>query len=195
VRINRQRGDGEYGVSRTSLSKKLRFDVFKRDGFTCQYCGVHPSSGVVLEVDHIIPVADGGSNNIDNLITACFACNRGKGAGLLSSIPQSLEDKAADVAENEAQIRAYHEVLESKKKRRDDELWSVADIFMDRFGDETILRTRLASIRTFLDNLDYYEVLEAMEIAVDKKLSRFPAFKYFCGICWRKIKRANNEDV
>jgi len=180
---------------REPLSKKLRFDVFKRDGFACVYCGTHPSETTILEVDHVHPVIEGGTNEIDNLVTACFDCNRGKGKHLLSTIPQSLEEKALQTAEREAQIRAYYEILEAKKQRKDDELWSIADIYMQRYGDEDILRSRLASIRTFLDRLDYYEVLEAMELATNKMYSKAPAFNYFCGICWRKIKRANGEDV
>jgi hypothetical protein len=173
-----------------SISKKVRFDVFKRDGFTCVYCGAHPSETIVLEVDHIHPVAEGGSDDPDNLVTACFACNRGKGAGLLSDVPQSIADKAAETIEREAQIRAYHEIMEERKKRRDEELWSVADIFMERFSDESILRSHLSSIRTFLDRLDCYEVREAMESATNKFNNRGRAFSYFCGICWSKIKSA-----
>jgi HNH endonuclease len=180
---------------RVAISKRLRFDVFKRDEFRCVYCGAVPSETVMLECDHVKPVAEGGENEIDNLVTACADCNRGKGAALLSSVPQGLEDKAAEVAEREAQIKAYYEILEAKKARKDDELWSIADVYMERWGEQTILRTRLASIRMFLDRLDYFEVLEAMEIAVDKKHSKVPAFQYFCGICWRKIKRANGEEV
>jgi hypothetical protein len=176
-------------AERIHVSKKTRFDVFKRDGFQCQYCGTHPSETVLLEVDHIHPVAEGGSNEIDNLVTACFDCNRGKAAGLLSSVPQSLEDKAIQVAEREAQIRAYYEILEEKKQRKDSEIWSVAELFMQRFGDDDISRKNFSSIRMFLDRLDYYQVLEAMEIACDRQYSRGPAFSYFCGICWNKIKR------
>lgn len=180
---------------REQISKKLRFDVFKRDGFRCTYCGAVPSETVLLEVDHIHPVIEGGTNDGDNLVTACFDCNRGKGRRLLTAIPQSLEDKATETAEREAQIRAYYEILEAKKQRKDDELWSIADIYIQRYSDDSILRSRLASIRTFLDRLDYYEVLEAMELATNKMYSKAPAFNYFCGICWRKIKRANGEDV
>ncbi|SFM00232.1 HNH endonuclease [Bradyrhizobium sp. NFR13] len=182
-------------MERIALSKKTRFEVFKRDGFRCVYCGATPSETVLLEADHIHPVAAGGTNDIDNLVTACDACNRGKGARLLTSVPPTLEEKALEVAEREAQIRAYYEILDAKKQRKDDELWSIADIYMERFGDDNILRTRLASIGTFLDRLDYHEVVEAMEIATRKMSSRVPAFNYFCGICWRKIKRANGEDV
>lgn len=175
-------------MSRTAISKKTRFDVFKRDQFQCAYCGAHPSETVLLEVDHIHPVAEGGTNDIDNLVTACWACNRGKGAGLLSSIPQSIDDKAAQVAEREAQIRAYYEILELRKERKDEEMWSVAEIFMERFSDDSIHRDRLNSIRMFLERLNVFAVRDAMELACARKYSQNPAFKYFCGICWNKIK-------
>ena len=175
-------------MARTPISKKSRFDVFKRDGFQCAYCGAHPSETVLLEVDHNHPVADGGTNDIDNLVTACWDCNRGKGAGLLSSIPQSLEDKAAMVAERESQIRAYYQILEARKERKDEEAWSVAEIFMERFSEDSIHRDRMVSIRMFLERLNVFSVREAMEIACARKYSTSPAFKYFCGVCWNKIK-------
>lgn len=60
-----------------ALSKKIRFEVFKRDGFKCSYYGKSPPA-VVLEVDHIDPKSKGGSDDINNLLSACFDCNRGK---------------------------------------------------------------------------------------------------------------------
>lgn len=68
---------------RKPLSKKIRFEVFKRDNFTCQYCG-RSAPDVVLEVDHINPVKNGGTNDILNLITSCHDCNNGKRATPLS---------------------------------------------------------------------------------------------------------------
>ena len=175
--------------ARIAISKRVRFEVFKRDGFQCVYCGAHPSETVLLEVDHVHPVAEGGTNDIENLVTACCDCNRGKGAELLTSVPQSLEDKAAEVSEREAQIRAYRDIMEARRERREEELWSIADIYIDRFSDDGIQRSRLASIRTFLDRLDYHEVREAMELATNKIYSKGACFKYFCGICWNKIKQ------
>lgn len=60
-----------------STGKRLRFEVFKRDAFTCQYCGAQPP-GVVLVPDHITPYSSGGATSLDNLITACEPCNQGK---------------------------------------------------------------------------------------------------------------------
>ena len=72
-------------MSRKSLSNKLRFEVLKRDGFTCQYCGAK-APDVQLEVDHIYPVKLGGKNELDNLITACRRCNHGKLATPLEDV-------------------------------------------------------------------------------------------------------------
>lgn len=51
----------QHMAQRTSIKKKIRFEVFKRDKFTCQYCG-RKAPDIVLEVDHIHPVAEGGAN-------------------------------------------------------------------------------------------------------------------------------------
>lgn len=98
------------------VSKTVRFEVFKRDGFVCQYCGAKPPS-VVLEVDHIHPASAGGTIDVDNLVTACFDCNRGKGARLLSSVPPSVAERAAALSEREAQLVAYNELLAGKRQR------------------------------------------------------------------------------
>lgn len=64
-------------MKRKTISKKNRFEVFKRDKFSCQYCGASAPEAV-LEIDHIVPIASGGDSSVMNLITACFSCNRGK---------------------------------------------------------------------------------------------------------------------
>ncbi len=67
---------------RAAISAKLRFEILKRDSNTCVYCG-RKSPDVVLHVDHVVPVARGGTNTLSNLVTACEDCNRGKGATAL----------------------------------------------------------------------------------------------------------------
>lgn len=62
---------------RKPISKTLRFEVFKRDSFKCQYCGAE-APGVLLHIDHINPVALGGLNELTNLVTSCMPCNLGK---------------------------------------------------------------------------------------------------------------------
>lgn len=64
-------------TKRRTLGNTVRFEIFKRDNFTCQYCGATPPD-TILEVDHVIPVSKGGSDEVSNLVTSCFECNRGK---------------------------------------------------------------------------------------------------------------------
>jgi hypothetical protein len=67
-------------ASRT-ISLRLRFSVFLRDGFRCQACGKSPVTdpGTELHCDHIIPWSKGGKTTLDNLRTLCSKCNLGKG--------------------------------------------------------------------------------------------------------------------
>lgn len=68
-------------VTRVPLPDKLRFEILKRDKFTCVYCGRSAQKdGIIVHVDHVDPVALGGENDPSNLVTACEDCNLGKGA-------------------------------------------------------------------------------------------------------------------
>lgn len=59
--------------------RKLRQEIFERDGHECQYCG----SSHDLTCDHIVPLIRGGTNDHDNLTTACRPCNSSKGDKLV----------------------------------------------------------------------------------------------------------------
>lgn len=61
----------------SDIWRKIRDAIFKRDDYTCQYCG---ERGGKLECDHVIPVSRGGGHSDDNLVTSCFSCNRSKRA-------------------------------------------------------------------------------------------------------------------
>ena len=90
-----------------AVGKTLRFEVFKRDGFTCQYCGSRPPD-VVLELDHIDPRAAGGGDEVINLITACFDCNRGKSDKRLGDV-KPRPDADAEY------LRVQQEIVEAKR--------------------------------------------------------------------------------
>lgn len=105
--------DAKQKPKRKSLSKKVRFEVFKRDSFSCQYCGASAPE-VLLHVDHIKPVSKGGTNRITNLITACLACNSGKGDRELSdasvvSRQKAQLDSLQDRREQIEMIMSWHE--------------------------------------------------------------------------------------
>ena len=63
--------------AKTPIPKYLRQKVFKRDGYTCQYCG---AKGVPLHADHVYPESKGGETTFENLATACRKCNLEKRA-------------------------------------------------------------------------------------------------------------------
>lgn len=78
LRWNRPRVDGGRPASRAK-----RFKVLTRDGHKCRYCG-RGADQVALDVDHIIPVREGGTDDLDNLVAACVDCNMGKSGHRLS---------------------------------------------------------------------------------------------------------------
>ena len=120
---------------REKLRKSVRFEVFKRDSFTCQYCGTK-APDVVLEVDHIRPVADGGDNELLNLVTACRACNAGKSDRRLSdsSAVEKARRQADDTQERRRQlemIAEWHSSLidiDSEAVSRLEQLWLQATV-------------------------------------------------------------------
>ena len=175
-------------LARKAISKKKRFDVFKRDEFSCQYCGAHPPSAI-LHVDHINPVALGGGNELDNLITSCLPCNLGKAAKPLTEIPQSLKDKAEEIKERELQIAGYQVEMQKKRDRIDYEKWRVAEILIPGSPKDGMRKDWLTSISMFIEKLGLYDCIEAAEMANSRfGYNKSKMFSYFCGICWSKIK-------
>lgn len=58
---------------------RVTLKFLSRDKFICVYCGRKPPE-VELHIDHKVSVRDGGSDDPENLVTACHECNGGKGA-------------------------------------------------------------------------------------------------------------------
>lgn len=109
-----------------AVSVRTRFEIFKRDKFTCRYCGL-ASPDVVLEVDHIVPKCEGGSDDSINLTTSCWTCNHGKaGVPLDSTLTgEDPHDKAVAIIEQERQLREFNKVLVKARKRRERDAWEL----------------------------------------------------------------------
>ena len=104
-------------MARKRLSRGVRFEVFRRDRFQCQYCG-ESAPKVVLHVDHIEPVSKGGGNEITNLLTACADCNGGKSNKRLSDETKAAKQVDAirvleDRREQLAMIREWKEMCDA----------------------------------------------------------------------------------
>lgn len=172
---------------------RLRFEVFKRDGFTCAYCGRKPPI-VTLQVDHILAESRGGPPNIDNLITSCFDCNSGKSNIPLTAIPETIEKKLVRAQEQQEQVRAYNRLLANKERALQRSIKLVAEAFSSFYPNrELTSQFKQASLRLFLEKLPAQELVGAMKQACGGRQSSL-AVKYFCGICWRKIKRQGGDN-
>jgi len=171
-----------------SLSKRTRFEVFKRDGFTCAYCGRKPPV-VTLQVDHILAKSRGGSFSRENLITACFDCNAGKSNVPLTAIPEVLREKRARLQEQQDQVRAYNRLLESIDRTTRKSIEEISAAYTSSFpGYELTDQFKNSSLRRFLAKLPKVELINAMIKASTRFRNRDDAIKYFCGICWSKIR-------
>jgi HNH endonuclease len=67
-----------------AISKRLRYEVLRRDNYTCRYCGAFAPLAVLV-VDHVTPRKHGGRDALENLVTACQDCNSGKSATMPES--------------------------------------------------------------------------------------------------------------
>ena len=180
-----------------ALSKKTRFSVFKRDGFICRYCGKRPPD-TILEVDHVLPRAEGGGDEQENLVTACVDCNRGKGAEPLGEkLPHvdELEILAAtqEIMERKAALEYSRIASEEARATEDDAIdtvvgWWEADTLREgRWLDRN-------SLRQFVRRMP----LEEIRRAVSATARRSPGgnarcARYFYKVCWNIIREAEGE--
>ena len=173
-----------------AVSKRLRFEVLRRDNHTCRYCG-GSAPDVVLTVDHVIPVALGGSDDPSNLVAACRDCNAGKS----SSNPDApLVETVADDALRWA--RAMEIVAQGRAVERD-EAQRRYDDFLAHWNDWTFEyrgeRKNIplpgnwkSSVDQFLAaGLDMDDLHELIEVAMPARCA--DEWRYFCGCCWRRI--------
>lgn len=173
---------------RQSISKRRRFEILKRDRFTCQYCSRKPPK-VALEVDHIIPVSKGGSSDSTNLVAACFDCNRGKSDIELTVVPESLALKLEQKSIALEQHKQLKRLITREKKQMDAMIEMVESIYVASTGDRYCFGDKFRlSVKKFITELGVEEVMESMERAASKDLWNSDTLKYFCGICWNKIR-------
>jgi len=193
-------------AKRKAISKSLRFEVFKRDSFTCQYCG-RSAPEVILQVDHIEPVSKGGKNDILNLITSCRDCNLGKGAKKLddNTAIVKIKKQLDEVNERREQLEMLMRWKNELLKIREQELDDVCDYWADVVNPYSLNDAGRLSMKKLLYRFTVKEVLEAIDIAGhsylkyvrdDKDKENFKldhqsvenAFSKIGGICYNRRK-------
>lgn len=153
-------------MKRRSLSKKVRFAVFARDGFACRYCGAQ-SDKVQLVVDHVVPVCQGGSDEPENLITACFPCNAGKGGQTIQQAAPTEAHRLAlaqEMQEQMAALTAAREASEARKRLEQE----VCNYFCRSRGTNSMDRSTLQTLTSYVFQHGAHAVFQWIDIAVGK---------------------------
>lgn len=132
---------------------------------------------------------------MNNLITACFDCNHGKKNIPLDQIPTPLKENFEIIKERELQLREYNFYLSQIEDRIIKDIGEIDELYTSFYPAWMLSdRFKATTIRLFLSKLSKYELLDAIR----KAGAKFPnseseydaetAIKYFCGVCWKKIK-------
>lgn len=122
-------------MPRKSTGKRLRFDVFERDSYTCRYCGAQPPA-VVLVVDHVVPVAADGETTADNLVTACEPCNQGKSDRILGAVSPAPDTDLLYLKTQQeiGEMRRYHRSLEAREAQQDQVIAALQSVWVKLTG-------------------------------------------------------------
>lgn len=175
-----------------AISKRLRYELLRRDEHTCQYCG-ESAPDVTLHIDHVVPVTLGGTDDPGNLVTACKDCNAGKtsipaDAPLVKKVSEHSAAYALAMTDKMTRIRAHLEASNELLVQFDDAWndWWMADTkesipLPDEYKD---------GIRRWAQMGVPFELIQfAIEKAMRKKGIRgeFGVFQYMAGIVWRTL--------
>lgn len=177
-----------------AVSKRLRYEILRRDNHTCRYCGTS-APDVPLRVDHVVPVALGGADTADNLVTSCEPCNSGKSsmsadAALVTDVAESALHWAAAMKQAAEELRAQ---AEPKRAYRDHFQTS-----WNEWTREVGWKTQRVELQDgWKGSLDaFYEAGLPQEVWPDiiEKAMTNPTvradntFRYACGIAWRMVR-------
>lgn len=172
-------------MERKPLSKRVRFEIFKRDGFACVYCGKTPAQSL-LQVDHLVAVANGGDDSPGNLLTSCLDCNQGKSDVPLDQHRYTRPTKESNelTEEHIEQLRSYLAL----QKKKDDLLEQLAEDLRERW-EEVIgpMNQDMANrMKTLVQQWPHKKLLEAMDITASKLGCPGEEFHSYTSVCQTK---------
>jgi hypothetical protein len=175
-----------------TVSRRLRYEVLRRDGFACRYCH---RSDIPLEVDHVIPESLGGTTVPENLVVACADCNAGKA----SSTPDATI--VAGVTDDALRWAAAMREAAAIQAANRNALANYCDQFLENWPG---IGPTLQLPNTWRDDLArWFELGIEIEVLIDATDIAFRAYgvdwrwKYFCGVVWRRVaeRQAIAQDI
>lgn len=170
-------------AKRKAISDSIRWTVFARDGFRCRYCGRQAGQeGVSLAVDHVLSVAEGGDNRMDNLVTACRSCNGGKSARSVEGAP-TTEEVATRIAENTAKIQAQAESVAKAIEAEREAEQAIVNLKCEAYETDSCRfnRSEIATARNLIAEFGADVVCMWYRSAKNARVNDFHAIKYVCG--------------
>jgi hypothetical protein len=162
-----------------AVSKRTRFEVLRRDNYTCRYCR---SVDNPLRVDHVTPVTLGGTDDPGNLVAACQDCNAGKASSTLDA--ETVADIHDDAVRWSSAMQQAAAILEAKASESDQYLGAFLSVWGMRYLPPTLEH----SVARF------YQMGLPESVMVDAALYATSARgiqdrgSYFAGICWKRIR-------
>lgn len=162
-----------------AISRRLRFEVLRRDNHTCRYCGATAPDSP-LTVDHVVPVALGGSDDPSNLITACQDCNNGKTSiAPGSELVDEVDRKAVRWAEVLTQISAEIDAERTSFNATIDQWTEAWDSWQWKGGSVYRPANSRVTIENYLrSGVPLQVLLEHIEMAMAKHVEQ--PWRYFC---------------
>ncbi len=156
-------------AKRKAISTKTRFEVFKRDSFTCQYCG-RKAPDAILEIDHIKPVSKDGDNDILNLTTSCWDCNSGKSDRLLSdnTVIEKQRKQLDELQERKSQIEMMLEWKMGLSTISEDESKKVIAYYNSKWDTYSLTDIGERDFRGFVKKYGAIKVIEAIDECYQK---------------------------
>jgi HNH endonuclease len=164
-----------------AVTKRIRFEILRRDNSTCTYCGAK-SPDVKLVVDHVVPKALGGTDEVTNLTTACEPCNNGK-ASVAPDSPIAADVKAGAI-EHANRLQAAYAVLVERIGLETEYADSIAPWCSFTLPDDW----RITAGRWYRMGVPVEIPVYAAEIASAKfAYEHLDRFRYLCGIVWNTV--------
>lgn len=156
---------------RQGILKSVRFEVFKRDGFACQYCGAR-APDVLLEIDHIKPVSKDGDNDLMNLVTACKPCNLGKSDRELSddSAIKKQQAQLEELNDRREQLEMMLAWRDALKGLLDEQIQAVCDSWSEAATGWSLNESGRKEAEKLLRRFGLVAVLDAIQVASETYL-------------------------
>lgn len=166
-------------ATRKPISKRVRFEIFTRDNFTCRYCG-RQSDEVILVIDHLTPVCKGGGNNKENLLTSCEGCNQGKGGKAIAQHAPTESDRLRLLQEHREQVatqKAVVAIVKARQRVRQEICNQICAVFQREHIDNKTLNVLVSYADRFgIDKLLDWIAIAAVRLphyASDEKIGRY----------------------